>query len=50
MKVISRGKMRKMDEEILLNEINIMKFLDHPNIIKIYEFFHNKNNYYLLTE
>jgi calcium-dependent protein kinase len=33
-----------------LNEANIIKILDHPNIIKVYEFFEDPNNYYLVSE
>lgn len=32
------------------NEIEILKRLDHPNIIKIYETFEDKDNYYVITE
>lgn len=31
-------------------EIEIMKELDHPNIIKLHETFHDKNNVYLVME
>ena len=34
----------------ILNEINVLKKIDHPNIIKIFEFFLKDNNYYLITE
>ena len=37
------------DEEVI-NEINILKKMDHPNIIKIFEFYIDKENYYLITE
>ena len=37
------------DEEVL-NEINILKKIDHKNIIKIFEFYIDENNYYLVTE
>ena len=37
------------DEEVL-NEINILKKIDHPNIIKIFEFYIDDDNYYLITE
>lgn len=31
--------MTKEDEEQLMNEIQILAQLDHPNIIKMYEYF-----------
>lgn len=34
----------------LLNEINILKTLDHPNIIKLYQTFEDTDNYYLVFE
>lgn len=30
--------------------MNILKTLDHPNIFKIFEFYQDKNNFYLITE
>jgi serine/threonine protein kinase len=30
--------------------MEILKNLDHPNIIKIYETFEDKENYYVITE
>lgn len=32
------------------DEMEILKTLDHPNIFKIFEFYQDKNNFYLLTE
>jgi len=37
-------------EKDIQNEITILKKLDHPNIVKIYEFFSHKDKYYLITE
>ena len=34
----------------VLEEIEILKTLDHPNILRIYEYFQDNMNYYLLTE
>ena len=48
MKVIHRTD-KDADLEVL-NEINILKKIDHPNIVKIFGFFISKSNYYLLTE
>lgn len=35
---------------MLFNEINNLKDLDHPNIIKINEFFEDEKRYYIVTE
>lgn len=42
-----------MDEDetrMLFNEINILRELDHPNIVKMYEFFEDEKRYYIVTE
>ena len=30
--------------------MNILKKIDHPNILKLYEIFEDSKNYYLVTE
>ena len=35
---------------MLLNEVNILRKLDHPNIIKLYESFEDRGYLYLVTE
>ena len=32
------------------NEVKIHKDLDHPNIVKLYEYFKDENRYYLIME
>ncbi len=42
-----------MDEDekkLLFNEINNLKDLDHPNILKMYEFFEDEKRYYIITD
>ena len=34
----------------ILNEINILKQIDHPNVVKIFEFYNSRDAYYLITE
>ena len=48
MKVIPKNFQKDNDE--ILREINILKNLDHPNVMKIYEFFEDDKNYYLIQE
>ena len=50
MKIIRKEDVSKEFVESLLNEIEILKKLDHPNIVKIYEFYQDKLNFYLITE
>jgi calcium-dependent protein kinase len=50
MKIIRKEDVSKEYVTSLLNEIDILKKLDHPNIVKIYEFYEDKYNFYLITE
>ena len=51
MKIIPNDNLRPgFTEKDINREINIMKNLDHPHIIKLYEFYHDENNYYLINE
>lgn len=35
---------------MLKNEINNIKELDHPNILKMFEFFEDEKRFYIVTE
>ena len=52
LKVISKDQMMVSENasEELKSEIEILKKLDHPNIMKIYEFFEDEKNIYLVNE
>ena len=52
LKEISKEQMETNEESSseLKNEIEILKNLDHPNIMKIYEFFEDEKNIYLINE
>ena len=52
LKEISKEKMANNIETglSLKNEIEILKNIDHPNIMKIYEFFEDEKNIYLINE
>ena len=51
MKVISKDSVKFQDDEKkFLKEIEILIKLEHPNIIKIYEYYTDDSNYYLITE
>ena len=49
-KVIKKSKDSKDNESDIKNQINILKKLNHPNIVKIYEFYITDNYYQLITE
>ena len=52
LKEISKEKMCLNEEnsQEIRNEISVLKSLDHPNIMKIYEFFEDKEKMYLIAE
>lgn len=50
LKLISKRGSEKDQESTLLNEIKIMKTLDHPSIVKMYEYYQDKKNFYIVTE
>jgi calcium-dependent protein kinase len=51
MKMILKHKdTSKLEEIEILNEIEIMKRLDHPNIVKIFEYYNTKQAFYLVME
>ena len=49
-KTIEKVQENMIDDMEIKNEINILKTLSHPNIVKIYEFFDTPLYYYLVTE
>lgn len=51
MKVIKKESLAYQDDDqTFLKEIEILIATDHPNIIKIYEYYSDDINYYLITE
>ena len=50
MKVINKDPNNSLDEQEIRNEIDILKKLSHPNIVKIYEFYVSNSHYYIVTE
>ena len=50
MKVITKEGLDKTDLIYLNSEINILHKLDHPNVVKYYETYDDKNFLYLVME
>ena len=50
MKIIKKRKNRSNDEKEILNEIGILKKLDHPKILKVIDFYSTPKKYYIITE
>lgn len=49
-KIIKKKALEKTERERLRNESEILKQMDHPNIIKLFEIFEDKKYYYIITE
>ena len=50
-KVINKNRVQTgFSEDDIINEIEILKSVEHMNIIKIFEFFSDEQNYYIITE
>ena len=51
MKIINKSfNCSAEDEKEILNEINILRTMDHPGVLKIFEFYSNKQSYSIVTE
>ena len=50
MKRIPKQRNRETNIRDIINEIETLKQLDHPHIVKIFEFFIEADGYYLITE
>ena len=51
MKIVSKENIIKgLDQSKIIDEISILKKLDHPNIMKIFEFFVDDKNFYIISD
>jgi len=49
-KIIARRHADREQEEVLMNEVNLLKNLDHPQIMKVLEFYKDRNFFYIVSE
>ena len=49
-KIIDKSKLDKANLEKVLREVEVMKLLDQPNIIKLYQVMMTKNMIYIVSE
>lgn len=49
-KIIDKDLLGKHNWKFIQNEIEILSSLDHPNIVKIYEYFETKQFFYIVME
>lgn len=50
MKIIKKRTQKPSEEKEIVNEIKILKNLDHPKILKILDFYPTSSQYYIITE
>ena len=50
MKIIPKENIMEEQSQKLLDEIQILRKLEHPNIMKIYEYFNDSKNIYIVSE
>lgn len=50
MKMISKKKMNKNEEDKLFEELAILQEIDHPCIVKVFEHFQDDKYHYLVSE
>lgn len=49
-KIIKKKALAEDERKKLKNEAEILRKLDHPNVVKLYEIFEDKKYYYIITE
>lgn len=49
-KKLSKKDLSDEDKEKLVEEVTILKNLDHPNIVKVLEFYQNHKYFFIVTE
>jgi len=47
-KIINKARMSAKQSKMFANEIQALRKLDHPNIIRLFEIFEDDTNFYLV--
>lgn len=54
MKIINKFRVSRGGDKTIIRNIKVdlqqMKVIDHPNIVKVYEFFEDDENFYVISE
>ena len=50
LRAVKAIKKKYVDKEEFMNEIELLKTVDHPNIIKLFDCYYDKTFYYLIEE
>ena len=49
-KIINKARMTQKQKVMFQNEIEALRKLDHPNIIKLFEIYEDEKSFYLVQE
>lgn len=49
-KILTSSLSKEELQKKMVNDIVILRALDHPNILKIFEFYKDENYYYVVSE
>jgi calcium-dependent protein kinase len=49
-KIIEKDKMEEQEKIRLQYEVEVLKNLNHPNIVRLFEVYESKENIFLVTE
>ena len=49
-KIVKLDKLELFEKKLLIHEIELLKRLDHPNILKLNEVFQDEKRLYIVTE
>ena len=50
MKIIQKQKNKVSEEKEIMNEVKILKTLDHPKVLKILDFYSTSDKFYIITD
>jgi calcium-dependent protein kinase len=49
-KSLKKTSLQVEDSQIRFGEVDLLRQLDHPNIVKIFDLYQDHKNYYIITE
>lgn len=49
-KIVYKDRFESEEQNKIMKEVDIQKNLDHPNIVKIFEYFENSNYIFIVME
>lgn len=49
-KIVTKRRLRKSDEQSVRSEVSILQSLKHPNIVEVYDFFEEEEYFYIVLE